>query len=76
MSEKVPRVTAAEVIRALERGGFFLARQSGSHRIYKNPEGKRVTVAYHAEKILHPKVLRSILQDADWSVEKFQELLQ
>jgi predicted RNA binding protein YcfA (HicA-like mRNA interferase family) len=76
MSEKVPRVTAAEVIRALERGGFFLARQSGSHRIYKNPEGKRVTVAYHAGKILHPKVLRSILQDADWSVEKFQELLQ
>lgn len=75
MSERLPRVTAAEVIRALERGGFLLARQSGSHRIYKNPEGKRVTVAYHAGKIFHPKVLRSILQDADWAIEKFQELL-
>lgn len=75
MSERLPRVTAAEIIRVLEGNGFFLARQSGSHRIYKNQEDKRVTVAYHAGKILHPKVLRSILQDAGWSVEKFQELL-
>ncbi|MFZ8829577.1 MAG: type II toxin-antitoxin system HicA family toxin [Armatimonadota bacterium] len=35
--------------------GFYLARQSGSHKIYKNQEGKRVTVPYHAGKIIHPK---------------------
>lgn len=75
MSEKLPRVTAAEVVRALERGGFFLARQSGSHKIYKNERGKRVTVSYHAGKIIHPKVLRSILRDADWTVETFRTLL-
>ncbi len=75
MSEKLPRVTAAEITRALERGGFFLARQSGSHKIYKNDQGKRVTVSYHAGKIIHPKVLRNILRDADWTLETFQELL-
>ena len=76
MTEKLPRVTAAEAIRALERAGFSLARQSGSHKIYKNREGKRATVPYHAGKILHPKVLRSILRDADLSVGRFQELMK
>lgn len=75
MSEKLPRVTAAEVIRALERAGFFLARQSGRHKIYKNRAGKRATVPYHTGKILHPKVLRSILRDADLTVERLRELL-
>jgi len=36
MSEKLPRVTADAVIKALERVGFSLVRQSGSHKIYKN----------------------------------------
>jgi predicted RNA binding protein YcfA (HicA-like mRNA interferase family) len=43
--------------------------------IYKNAAGKRVTVPFHASKILHPKVLKSILRDADVCVEKLQELL-
>ncbi|SFM80242.1 type II toxin-antitoxin system HicA family toxin [Thermodesulforhabdus norvegica] len=75
MSKKLPRVTVEEVIRVLERVGFFLSRQSGSHRIYKNPDGKRVTVPYHAGKTLHPKVLKSILKDAGLTLERFKELL-
>ena len=27
--------------------------------IYKNASGRRVTVPFHAQKILHPKLLRS-----------------
>ena len=76
MTGKLPRVTAAEAIKALEKAGFFLARQSGSHRIYKNQEGRRSTVPYHAGKILHPKVIRSILRDADLTIERFQELMK
>lgn len=76
MTEKFPRLTAAEVIRALEKGGFFPARQSGSHKIYKNKEGKRITVPYHAGKVLHPKVLKSILRDADLTLEEFRKLLK
>ncbi|MBF0505982.1 MAG: type II toxin-antitoxin system HicA family toxin [Nitrospirae bacterium] len=75
MSEKLPRVTAVVVITALERAGFYLSRQSGSHKIYKNKEGRRATVPYHSGKVLHPKVLASILRDADLTVEKFKELL-
>lgn len=76
MSEKLPRVTAEEVVKALESVGFSFARQSGSHKIYKNQEGKRVTVPYHAGKILHPKLLKSILRDADLTLDKFRELLK
>ena len=76
MSPRLPRVTAAQIVRVLERQGFWLTRQSGSHRIYKNEAGKRVTVPYHSGKILHPKVLKSILRDADWTVEQFQKLLR
>ena len=76
MNPKLPRVTADKVIRVLERIGFFLARQSGSHKIYKNREGKRVTVPYHSGKTLHPKVLKSILRDANLSVEEFLKLLE
>jgi predicted RNA binding protein YcfA (HicA-like mRNA interferase family) len=43
--------------------------------IFKNAAGKRATVPFHAAKILHPKVLKSILRDADLSIEKLQELL-
>lgn len=67
---ELPRMTAKEIIAVLERRGFFLARQSGSHRIYKNSEGRRTTVPYHARKTLHPKVLKSILRDADIPIEE------
>lgn len=75
MSPKVPRVTAADAIRALERAGFALSRQSGSHKIFKNPQGRRVTVSYHAGAILHPKILKTILRDADLTVGQLLDLL-
>ncbi|MFZ3148128.1 MAG: type II toxin-antitoxin system HicA family toxin [Methanothrix sp.] len=50
MNDRLPRISAAEAVRVLEMAGFFLARQSGSHRIYMNAEGRRVTVLYHSSK--------------------------
>ena len=76
MTERLPRVTASDVIRAIEGSGFELSRQSGSHKIYKNTAGKRVTVPYHAGKILHPKVLQSILSDIGLTVEEFRRILK
>jgi len=73
---RLPRVTAAEIVRVLERLGFSRARQSGSHRIYKNAQGRRVTVPYHAGQVLHPKVLKSIMRDADLTVDRLSELLK
>ena len=72
---KFPRLTARQIIVALEKAGFSLARQSGSHMIYKNAGGKRTTVPFHGSKTLHPKVLKSILRDAEMSLQELEKLL-
>jgi predicted RNA binding protein YcfA (HicA-like mRNA interferase family) len=36
---------ARRVMRALERAGFTLVRQSGSHRVYRNADGRQLTFA-------------------------------
>ncbi len=43
----------------------MLVRQSGSHMLFRNAEGTRVTVPRHAGVILHPKILKSIMDDAE-----------
>lgn len=72
---RLPRITAKQIISLLEKRGFKLARQSGSHKIYRNMAGKRVTVPFHDSKILHPKIIKSILQDLDLREEKLEKLL-
>lgn len=67
MTPRLPRVTAKQVISVLVKRGFRLIRSSGSHHIYGNHKGKRVTVPVHSGRILHPKVLKRILKDADIS---------
>ena len=74
---RLPRVRAAEVIRALERRGFVLSRTRGSHYIFHHPEeGKRVTVPYHGTRVIPPGTVANILKQAEISVEKFVELLR
>jgi predicted RNA binding protein YcfA (HicA-like mRNA interferase family) len=65
---RLPRVTAKQITAVLRKRGFELMRQSGSHQIY-NKLDKRVTVPFHGATILHPKVLKSILRDADISID-------
>jgi len=72
---KLPRLSARDICSVLEKLGFSITRQSGSHMIHKNAEGKRATVPFHAGKILHPKVLKSILRDAGVTVEELSRLL-
>ena len=40
-------LTAKEAIRMLEDAGFVFDRQSGAHKIYRHPDGRRCTVADH-----------------------------
>lgn len=72
---KLPRLTAKKIEAVLEKRGFFLSRQSGSHKIYKNEFGRRTTVPAHGRTVLHPKTLRSILRDVEMSIEDVWEYL-
>lgn len=73
----MPRLTpvsARDCIRALQRVGFIIDRQTGSHitLIRENPHG-RVTVPNHKE--LKVGMLRRIISDAHLTVEEFLDLL-
>jgi predicted RNA binding protein YcfA (HicA-like mRNA interferase family) len=43
-------LTAREIINALNRDGFVLRNQSGSHQRYQHSDGRRVTVTFHHAK--------------------------
>lgn len=71
---KLPRFTAKDIIKLLEKRGFLLVRQSGSHMIYRNSEGVRTTVPFHGSKILHPKIIKQILIDLKLKIEDLNDL--
>lgn len=54
-----------EVIKLIEKDGWYLVVTEGSHRQYKHPvKPGRVTVAGHRGEEVHPKTLKSILIQA------------
>lgn len=61
MGDKLPRLTAKEAEKLLLEAGFSVDRQKGSHRIYvKN--GCRMVIPHHAGEILHPKIVKTLLE--------------
>lgn len=76
---RAPRVSGKDVIRALQKVGFQVFDQEGSHvylhRWEKDRWGRRITVPVHGKKILKIKTLKNILIQARISMEKLRELL-
>jgi len=73
---KIPRVTAGDLVKFLRREGFKQVRQEGSHRIFRNPSGLRATVPDHAGKILHPKIMKRIMEDLGMNLETFEKKMR
>ncbi|HEV2494689.1 MAG TPA: type II toxin-antitoxin system HicA family toxin [Terriglobia bacterium] len=69
-------VTARRLVNALEKDGFRLNRQSGSHRQYKHADRRRVTVSFHhSSDTFPPKTLRSMIEiQARWTWEDLVRL--
>ncbi|HBB98720.1 MAG TPA: hypothetical protein DC054_25335 [Blastocatellia bacterium] len=76
MKRNLPVVRPRELIRALERAGFFIHRVSGSHYILKHPTRLtlRVTVPFH-NRDLKRGTLQSIVKQAGFTNEEFLKLL-
>jgi predicted RNA binding protein YcfA (HicA-like mRNA interferase family) len=70
---KLPRVSGAEVVQALERLGFVVARQRGSHIVLRRG-AKGCVVPDHRE--LKAGTLAGVLKQADVSVEEFMNALR
>jgi predicted RNA binding protein YcfA (HicA-like mRNA interferase family) len=73
---RLPRVTGAEVVRALRRAGWAQVSQEGSHvQLRHNTRSGRVTVPIHKGETLGPKLLSSILAQADMTADELRALL-
>jgi len=57
---KLPRLTALQAEKMLFEAGFELIRIRGSHHIYKR-ESNRVVVPHHSGQILHPKIVKQVI---------------
>jgi len=74
---RLPRLTAAEVIRIIEKRGFLFSRSSGSHQIFRHPTtGRRVVIPFHRGKIIAPGTMLNILREAGIDRDELDELLK
>lgn len=60
---KLPTLKPREVVALLAKLGFSEARQRGSHKQYRHPDGRGTTVPFHAGQDISPTLLRKIAQD-------------
>jgi len=75
MSQRLPSLRPQQVIRALERAGWTVLRQRGSHvSLGKADVPFIVTVPLH-RRDLPRGTLRGIIQDAGLTVEQLIDLL-
>jgi len=75
VGERLPDVTADEVISVLGRLGFKFSRQKGGHAIFKK-DGIRIPVPVHGKRSIPHGLLRAIIREAGISVEEFNRLLK
>lgn len=69
-------MTGEEIVRALERGGWQVVRQRGSHHRLENADrpANGVTVAVHAGREVPEGTLRAILRRTGLSRDEFDAL--
>jgi len=72
---RLPALPGRKVQKALERAGFQVLRQKGSHIRMKHDDGRIVTVPVNIGRVVGRGLLRKILLDAELSREQFLDLL-
>jgi len=72
---RLPVISGRECIKALERAGFYVKRQTGSHLILRHDD-PFVQVVVPDHKTLDRGTLRAIIRHADLTVDEFVNLLK
>jgi predicted RNA binding protein YcfA (HicA-like mRNA interferase family) len=74
---KMPSVNPDDCIKALQKAGFYVSRQKGSHvQMRRNePQPARTVPVPVSKKPLPRGTLRSIIRQAGLTVEEFTALL-
>lgn len=73
---QLPNLKAKQLIRALEKIGFVIVRQKGSHVVLINEKNKlRTVVPVHSGETIKKSLLMEIIKQVNLTVESFLELL-
>jgi len=70
-----PAVKGKDLVAALGRAGFVVARIKGSHHLLRHVDGRVTVVPVHAGETIGPGLLSRILRDAKLDRDALQKLL-
>ena len=59
---KLPKLTGKELAKAAIKLGFVFDHQTGSHMVFKHPDGRKTTIPYHAGEDIGPGLLTKIIK--------------
>ena len=59
---RLPRLTGKELAKIVEKFGFIYSHTTGSHMMYKHPDGRRTTIPHHAGEEIGPGLLNKIIK--------------
>lgn len=71
MNGKLPLLTAKELIKVLNKFGFHVIRQKGSHVYLKHSDGRCTVVPMHSGRDIGRGLLKRILNETEISREEF-----
>ena len=74
MSRMIP-VTGRQMIRVLQKAGFWINRWKGSHAIMEDGD-RIISVPCHSSRTMPTGTQRAIIRDAELTVDEFNELLK
>ena len=66
---RLPRLRGREVVAALRRAGFVVARVKGSHHFLRHPDGRVTVVPVPAGETIGLGLMGKILKDAKMEAE-------
>ncbi len=72
---KLPSLTGESIVRALEKAGFEIQRQRGSHVYLRHSDGRVTVVPVHKGESVGRGLMSKILRDTELSREQFLKLL-
>lgn len=71
---KLPVIKPRELIKKLQKIGFYVDRVRGSHYLLRHHDGRQVVIPMHAGKVLKRGTLKHILQGVKLSIEEFKRI--
>jgi len=69
-------IPAKRIIKLLNKIGFEVLRQRGSHAILKHPDGRVTVVPVHSGEDIGRGLLSKIIKDTRMTREQFLKLLE